>query len=161
MIHTRLFISAFTSLLLSASTQVVAQDAISTARHQAGQQVYMTVCFACHQPTGQGLPGMFPPLADSDWVKANGPDRLVRMVLHGITGPISVNGKPFATPAPLMPPQAMLTDQQIADVLTYIRGSFGNGAKPVRPDQVTSIRLAEKARTTPWTEAELLRIPVE
>ena len=80
MIHTKLFIFAFTSLLLYASTQVRAQDASSTARHQAGQQVYMTVCFACHQPAGQGLPGMFPPLADSDWVKAAGPERLVRMV---------------------------------------------------------------------------------
>jgi mono/diheme cytochrome c family protein len=149
------------SLVLTLFSSAAAQDASSGSRHQAGQQVYMTVCFACHQPTGQGLPGMFPPLADSDWVKAKKPDRLIRMVLHGLTGPISVNGKPFSTPAPLMPPQATLTDQQIADVLSYIRTSLGNASTPVSTDEVAAIRLAEKSRSTPWTEAELLKIPVE
>jgi nitrite reductase (NO-forming) len=131
------------------------------SQKQAGQQVYMMVCFACHQPTGQGLPGMFPPLADSDWVKTEKPDRLIRMVLHGIAGPLAVNGKPFATPAPLMPPQAGLQDHQIADVLTYIRNSFGNKAAAVSTDQVAAVRAAEKARMQPWTEAELLKVPVK
>ena len=122
----------------------------------------MTVCFACHQPAGQGLPNMFPALASSDWVNARKPDRMIRMVLHGFTGPITINGKPFTTPAPLMPPQgAALSDQQIADVLTYVRGSFGNTAGAVAPDQVKAIRESEKARTAMWTEAEILKIPVE
>ncbi|WP_075090751.1 c-type cytochrome [Verrucomicrobium spinosum] len=64
-----------------------AQDAALEAQKQAGQQVYSMVCFACHQPTGAGIPGMFPPLAGSDWVSAKKPDRLIRMVIHGITGP--------------------------------------------------------------------------
>ena len=122
----------------------------------------MAVCFACHQPTGMGLPNMFPPLAGSDWVKAKKADRLIRIVLHGLNGPVQVNGVPFTTPAPLMPPQgAALSDQQIADVLTYVRAEFGGGASEVTADQVKAIRDAEKARAAMWTEAELLKISVE
>ena len=127
----------------------------------AGQTVYMTVCFACHQPTGMGLPNMFPPLAGSDWVNAPKPDRIIRNVLHGVMGPININGKPFTTPAPMMPPQgAALNDEQIANVLTYVRSSWGNKASAVTPDQVKAIRDAEKARTAMWSEADLLKIPV-
>lgn len=129
---------------------------------ERGKTVYMQVCFACHQPTGLGLPNMFPPLAGSDWTAAKKPDRMIRMVLHGFTGPLTINGKPFNTPAPLMPPQgAALSDSQIADVLTYVRQTFGNGASPVMPEQVKAIRDAEQARAAMWTEAELLKIPVE
>ena len=149
------FPTLLASLLFTSSVQ--AQDALSR-----GQTVYMQVCFACHQPTGLGLPGMFPPLAGSDWVAAKKPDRMIRMVLHGLTGPVTINGKPFATPAPLMPPQgAALSDTQIADVLTYVRDAYGNKASAVTPEQVAAIREAEKARTAMWTEAELQKIPVE
>lgn len=146
----------FTSLI---HAQEAAPSAESLAR---GQTVYMQVCFACHQPTGLGLPGMFPPLASSDWVVAKKPDRIIRMVLHGFTGPITLNGKPFASPAPLMPPQgAALSDAQIADVLSYVRSSFGNKAGAVTPAEVAAIREAEKARSAMWTEAEILKIPTE
>lgn len=151
-----LFLSLFSPL------HVFPQDAALEARRQAGQAVYMTVCFACHQPTGTGLPGMFPPLAGSDWAAAPKPDRIIRMVLHGYSGPITINGKPFTTPAPLMPPQgAALSDQQIADVLTYVRGAFGNSAPAVMPGEVKTIREAEKARTAMWTEAEITKIPAQ
>ena len=127
-----------------------------------GQRIYSTVCIACHQPTGQGLPPMFPPLAGSDWVNVNKPDRIIRMVLHGFTGPITINGTPFTSPAPLMPPQgSALNDEQIAGVLTYVRSNFGNKASAVTPAQVKAIRDAEKARSAMWTEAEILKIPVE
>jgi nitrite reductase (NO-forming) len=138
-----------------------ANDPAVEARKEAGKQTYMAVCFACHQPTGMGLPGMFPPVAGTDWVNAQKPDRLIRMVLHGLVGPIKINGVPFATPAPIMPPQGMLPDDQIANVLTYLRSAFGNHAAAVTPEEVAAIRAAEGARTTPWTEAELLKIPVE
>ena len=102
----------------------------------------MQVCVGCHQPPGLGRPGMFPPLASSDWVAAKKPDRIIRMVLHGFTGPITLNGKPFASPAPLMPPQgAALSDTQIADVLTYVRSSFGNKAGAVTPAEVAALSL--------------------
>ena len=158
--HFKTFV-ALSALFLS-PLRVCAQDAALDTRKQAGQTVYMTVCFACHQPTGQGLPNMFPPVAGSDWVSAPKPDRLIRIVLHGFTGPITINGKPFTTPAPLMPPQgAALSDQQIADVLTYVRQSFGNKASIVTPEQVKAIREAEKARAAMWTEAEILKIPAQ
>lgn len=124
-----------------------------------GQQVYMQVCFACHQPTGLGLPNLFPALTSSDWVAATKPDRLIRIVLHGLTGPIKLNGQPFNTPAPLMPAQGTtLNDEQIASVLTYVRNSFGNQASAVVAEEVKAIREAEKARTAMWTEAELEKI---
>ena len=139
-----------------------AQDAAADARKQAGQTVYMTVCFACHQPTGLGLPGMFPALAGSDWANATKPNRIIRMVLNGFMGPITINGKPFTSPAPLMPPQgAALSDQQIADALTYVRSSFGNKASAVSAEQVKAIRETEMARTAMWTEAEIMKIPVQ
>lgn len=134
-----------------------AGDASLQEQIQRGQATYMMVCFACHQPTGLGMPNMFPPLAGSDWVNSPKPDRIIRMVLQGYTGPITVNGKPFTSIAPLMPPQAALTDQQIADVLTFVRSSWGNKADAVSPDQVAAIRAAEK-RTAPWTEADILKI---
>lgn len=139
---------------LAFSTLTHAQDTT------AGQTVYMQVCFACHQPTGLGLPGMFPPLAQSDWVSAPKPDRLIRIVLHGLTGPIKINGQSFSTPAPVMPPQSSLSDQQIADVLTYIRTHFGHSAGGVTASQVQAIRQAEKSRSSMWTEEELVKIPV-
>jgi len=153
--------SLLAAALTSAATLLSAQDAPPAEVMTKGQQVYMQVCFACHQPTGLGLPGMFPPLAGSDWASAAKPDRLIRMVLHGVTGPIMLNGKPFTTPAPIMPPQgAALNNEQIASVLTYVRNSFGNKASVVTPDQVQAIREAEKARTAMWTQAELEKIPV-
>jgi nitrite reductase (NO-forming) len=134
-------------------------DAALAAQMADGQKTYMLVCFACHQPTGLGLPNMFPPLAGSDWVTAPKADRIIRNVLHGVMGPLTINGKPFTTPAPMMPPQgAALSNKQVADVLTYIRNSWGNKASAVTADQVQAVREAEKARTAMWTEAELLKI---
>lgn len=150
----------FSAGILAAVPAAFSQDAPSADVLAKGQQTYMQVCFACHQPTGLGLPGMFPPLAGSDWVAAPNPGRLIRMVLHGLTGPIKVNGQPFTTPAPLMPPQgAMLSDAQIASVLTYVRNSFGNKAGVVIEDEVKAIREAEKDRAAMWTGAELEKIP--
>lgn len=158
------FMSRFSLIavaLASASTLLSAQDTPPADIMTKGSQVYMQVCFACHQPTGQGLPGMFPSLAASDWASAPKPDRLIRMVLQGLTGPITLNGQPFTTPAPIMPPQgAALNDEHIASVLTYVRNAFGNQASVVTPDQVKTIREAEKARTAMWTQAELEKIPV-
>ncbi len=150
-----------TLFLVLISTVLPGQEPAQVAQKLAGKQVYATVCFACHQPTGAGIPGMFPPLAGSDWVTAKKPDRLIRMVLHGLIGPISVNGKPFATPAPIMPPQGTLTDAQVADVLTYVRAAFGAGTPAVTAAEVGVVRQAEASRSGPWTEAELLKIPVE
>ncbi len=104
---------------------------------EKGKQVYMGLCFACHQLDGKGLPGAFPPLAASDYMLADR-DRAIRTVLKGLSGPITVNG---VTINSVMPPQeAVLTDTQIADVLTYVFNAWGNKGDAFTTDQVKAIR---------------------
>jgi mono/diheme cytochrome c family protein len=98
--------------------------------------VSQATCSTCHQPDGQGLSDVFPPLAGSDYLMADR-DRSIRVVLDGLSGPIVVNGRSFAT---TMPPLAHLTDHEIADVLTYVRNSFGNGGEAVRDEEVARVR---------------------
>lgn len=135
-------------------------DSASLPGYEEGKTLFTTICAVCHQPTGLGLPNMFPPLAGSDWVTAPGPERLIRIVLHGFQGPIKVNGTPFTTPAPMMPPQGALPDHQIAAVLTYARNAFGNKAGAVTVEQVRAVRAAEKERAAMWDEPSLLQVPL-
>lgn len=116
-----------------------------------GKTVYTAVCAACHQATGTGLPGAFPPLAGSDWV--NGPEeKIILTVLHGLGGEIIVNGETWNS---VMPAQgATLDDRKIASVLSYIRSSWGNSAPPVNPESVTTLREKFKDHA-PWTAADL------
>jgi len=104
---------------------------------EKGKQVYMGLCFACHQPDGKGLPGAFPPLAGSDFLKADR-ERAVRIVLKGLSGPVTVNGTTINSAMP--PQEAVLTDQQIADVLTYVTNSWGNTGDAFSADKVKAIR---------------------
>lgn len=147
-------------LLLGVPGLLLAESDVQEQK-QRGELLYSRVCQSCHLPQGQGIPGMFPPLAKVDWVVAAKPDRLVRLILHGMAGPVQINGETFVTPAPLMPPQADLSDEQIANILTYIRSAWGNEAAPVKTEQVTRIRAEEQGRTALWTEEELLKISVE
>jgi nitrite reductase (NO-forming) len=101
----------------------------------AGKNIFSTVCFACHQPDGKGIPNVFPPLAGSDFLNAN-KERAMGIVLHGKTGLVTVNGKQFNN---IMPPQN-LTDDQIAEVLTYVYHSFGNSGKTVTKEEVNKVR---------------------
>lgn len=124
-----------------------------------GQRLYTTYCMVCHQPTGQGLPNQFPPLAGSEWVLAETPNRKIRLVLDGFQGPITVNGKAFNG---VMPPwRELLKDEEIAAVLTYVRGNqaWGNNASPVTAAQVKAIRDKVPARTA-WSPDELLKVPL-
>jgi nitrite reductase (NO-forming) len=102
-----------------------------------GRKVYAEVCAACHQADGQGLPNVFPPLAQSDYLMADA-ERAVRVLLQGLSGPITVNGKQFQGAMPKLP----LTDRDIAGVLSYVRGNFGNRGAPVRLADVDRIRAA-------------------
>jgi mono/diheme cytochrome c family protein len=123
-----------------------------------GKKVYeRPTCTTCHQTTGLGTPGTFPPLAGSDWVNEKEPGRIIRAVLLGLTGPITVNGQPFNN---TMVAWNTLSDQEIADVITYVRQEWGNKASPVTPEQVAAVRAKLKAqgRTTTWTPDELLKI---
>jgi len=102
---------------------------------ERGKKVFVQSCFACHQADGKGLPGVFPPLAGSDFLQADR-ERAIRIPLKGLSGPITVNGKPFNN---LMPPQDF-TDQQIADVLTYVLNSWGNDFGSVSAADVKAAR---------------------
>ncbi len=119
---------------------------------EAGKKVYMTICFACHQITGAGLPMVFPPLTKSPYV--NGPaERLIAIVLKGNMGPFTVDGKPFNNV--MTPQEALLDDAKIAAVTTYVRASFGNSAPPVSVPEVTAARAKFAERKTAWTQPEL------
>ena len=100
-----------------------------------GKQLYMQTCFACHQATGQGIPGAFPPLAKSDFLNADA-NRAIGVVLNGLSGEVIVNGTKFNS---VMPSQN-LTDDEIADVLTYAYNSWGNNKTVVTPEMVKSHR---------------------
>ena len=121
----------------------------------AGEELYTQACMACHQPGGKGLPGVYPPLAGSDWTSGD-PERLIRVVLHGLVGPLSLNGETFqSTSGVPMPPFQGLSNQQIAEVLSFVRERFGGGAEPVTPEQVRGVRERERGRQVPWTANEL------
>jgi mono/diheme cytochrome c family protein/glucose/arabinose dehydrogenase len=116
-----------------------------------GQAIYEALCLNCHQAGGQGLTGVYPPLAKSEWV-AGGPQVLIKLTIHGLAGPTKVLGKDYGLVP--MPPMG-LDDQQLADVLTYVRSAFGNQAPAVKVVDVKAVREATKGRTAPWTAAEL------
>lgn len=103
----------------------------------AGKQIYARTCLACHQPNGQGIPAAFPPLAKSDYLNAD-KNRAIDIVLNGLQGEITVNGKKYNS---IMTKQ-VLSDDEIADVLTYVYGSWGNSGKTVTPSEV-AIRRAK------------------
>lgn len=120
-----------------------------------GLEVYEQGCLPCHQPEGKGLPGVYPPLAGSEWVRGN-PENLIRIVLHGLSGPIQVAGIAYGGPdAVPMPSMAGLTDTQVADVLSFIRREYGAGSPPVTSDLVQRIRATTASRTEPWKASEL------
>ena len=117
-----------------------------------GQAVYLRVCSSCHQTDGQGLPGAFPPLAGSGWVAA-APDVPVRIVLHGLRGELRVRGETWDSV--MLAHGAALSDAEIADVLSYVRASWGNRAAPISAQEVAAIRQNHADRDAPWTAAEL------
>ena len=126
-----------------------------------GKAIYMQTCMACHQPTGAGLPGAFPPLAKTDYVNGD-TRRLVAIALKGIVGEITVNGMKYATgmPQPDQTFPVLKDDKNIANVLNYVRNNFGNKSEaPVTPEFVAKVREEFASRTTQWTESELLNFP--
>jgi mono/diheme cytochrome c family protein/glucose/arabinose dehydrogenase len=125
------------------------------ARFEAGKELYTTTCGACHQPHGKGQEGLAPPLLDSDWVLGS-ERRLVRIVLHGVRGPLNVKGAAYEME---MPPLSIFDDEQIAAILTYVRREWGHAAAPVDPETVKKIRDETAKREEAWTEKELLKIP--
>ena len=118
-----------------------------------GGEVFQGKCVACHQANGAGVPGVFPPLAGSEWVLGD-PERLVHIPLHGIQGQLTVKGKPYNGMMPAF--GELLTDGEIAAVLTHIRSRWGNKASAVTEATVKKVRQATKGRATPYNGDEEL-----
>ena len=139
----------------AAATGAATTAAAAKEQLPDGKQVFSTTCAACHQASGEGVPGVYPPLAGSEWVTGD-EAKVVRILLHGVTGPIEVAGETFNS---MMPPWgATLKDADIAAVLTYARSTWGNKGTPITAAKVAAIRAATASRTTPWTAAELAAV---
>ncbi len=119
-----------------------------------GKNVFENIaqCALCHNTDGTGKPGQAPPLVKSEWALGN-PNRMIRIPLAGLSGPITVNGQEWNLSMPAM--GAGLSDENLAAVLTYIRQSWGNNAPEITPDQVKAVRAQVGNRMQPWTAAEL------
>jgi mono/diheme cytochrome c family protein len=122
-------IIACSSLLLLSAKENTNQD------KEKGKEVYTLYCQSCHMENGEGLEGVYPPVAKTNYLKDT--KKIIDVILKGQFGEITVNGKKYNTD---MPAQAYLTDEQIADVLTYIRSSWGNKYPPIKPAQVKAQR---------------------
>lgn len=124
-------------------------------RFEAGKAMYEATCLACHQVHGMGQIGLAPPLVGSEWVSGS-QERLIRIVLHGLRGPIKVKGETFEMD---MPALGVLDDEQIAAALTYVRREWGHTFEPVAPESVKKVRDATATREDAWTMGDLLKIP--
>lgn len=150
------------AFLLALATTAFAQDDIKVSADR-GKMVYMTTCMACHQLTGLGVPGAFPPLAKTEYVSGDA-RRVVAIALKGILGAITIDGKVYATgmPQPDLTFPVLKDDAKIADVLNYVRTSFGNEVKEaITPAFVAEVRKEFAERKTQWTEAELKAFPAK
>ena len=126
-----------------------------------GKKVFVQNCAVCHQETGLGIAGQYPPLVGSEWALSqgwHGDNHLVKNILYGLQGPIIVKNMPYNN---AMAPWNQLTDQQIAGVLTYVRSEWGNNGSPISPEFVAKIRASTPPRTEAWTMSELQAIPRE
>jgi len=117
-----------------------------------GKRVFQANCQACHQATGGGVAGLYPPLVGTRWVLEND-ERLISLILGGLQGPIEVKGNTYNNVMVGWAPT--LSDSQVASVITYIRQEWGNEAPPVTPEQVAAARSAHP-RSEAWTAAELI-----
>ena len=161
-------VSTATDRLAGQAEKVVPEHATLTApayltdeaqkQYLAGQEIYFREghCVTCHQPNGQGLDPAFPSLAKSPWVMQE-PDRLIKIALYGLMGPLEVNGKKYDGQVPMTPFGGMLSDPELASVLTYVRNSFGNQADPIQPAQIKKVRAANPGRVMLYTTEDLLK----
>lgn len=126
-----------------------------------GKKQYDTICVTCHMPTGLGTPGVYPPLAGSEWVTGS-EERLIRLVLYGLNGPLKVKGVDYNGAMPVIgkvPNSGFnLSDEKIAAVLTYIRQQWGNTGAPITTEQVAAVHAKEGDRK-PYVAEELLKLP--
>jgi mono/diheme cytochrome c family protein len=129
------------------------KDSELLSLYRKGRDHYNVSCGACHQADGKGLPNMAPTLASSDWVTGD-VRRLIGVAVHGLMGPIKVNGKEITGVPPVMPAHGFMKDDQLASILTYVRNAWGNRSDAVLPEDIARYRKTEASRVAPWTESE-------
>jgi mono/diheme cytochrome c family protein len=143
--------------LFTLPAAVFGQEFDLKASIERGKPLYMTTCIACHQPTGMGLPGAFPPLAGSDYVTGSS-RRLVAILLKGLQGPLTVKGVTYNNIMLALEMQFPIykDDSKLADVANYVRNNFGHtSTETITPALVAEVRAKYASRPTPWTEAEI------
>ena len=131
----------------------VTKDKDLLSAYRKGRDQYVVTCGACHQADGKGLANMAPALAQSDWVLGD-TRRVIGVAVHGLMGPIKVNGEPVVGVPPIMPPHGFMKDEQLAEILTYVRNAWGNKADGISSAEISDYRKKESARVASWTEAE-------
>jgi mono/diheme cytochrome c family protein len=134
-----------------------AQEVLSPA--DRGKKIFSANCATCHQMSGQGVAGQYPPLAGSEYVNG-GTRRLAMIVLKGLQGPLTVKGAQYGT-AVMQPWETTLNDQKISDVLTFIRQEWGNTGGPVAPEGISALRKELGSRKESWGEADLKAVPAD
>ena len=107
----------------------------SNAKPHPGEALYKTNCLTCHQADGSGVPNMYPPLSPNEWIRDK--DKLIDIMLHGLKGEIQVGDETYNN---AMPPHNGMTNQELADVLSYVRSSFGNNLEPITQADVAAAR---------------------
>ena len=128
------------------------------ALFERGKEIYNRdgYCATCHQPSGEGLSASgFPPLAGTRWVMGS-EERLIKLTLKGLHGPITVLGREYGNQVPMTGFEGLLNDEEVAAVLTYVRNAFGNEAAPISPEQVEQVRAAIQGQRGFYSPAELL-----
>ncbi|GLU35012.1 cytochrome c [Trinickia caryophylli] len=133
-----------------------ASPSAATVAAPDGAQIFASRCASCHQASGAGLPGVFPPLAGSEWVNGD-PKIVARILLLGVTGKITVAGATFNGTMPAF--GTTLDDAQIAAVASHVRSSFGNKSPALAADLVKAERATIGNRTTPWAGEDELKHP--
>ncbi|HEY6840270.1 MAG TPA: c-type cytochrome [Chthoniobacterales bacterium] len=122
-----------------------------------GKALFSANCITCHQATGLGVPGQYPPLAGSEVALGDATNHLIAIVLKGLQGPVVIEGKPFNNAMQAW--EGQYTDSQLASILTYVRSDWGNNAPPITADMVKQIRDEFKDRKEQWTWPEIEKMP--
>lgn len=139
-------------------SKVVAGAAKATVDPMVEGKKLFATCMTCHQANGQGVPGTFPPLVGSEWVDGS-EERVIRIVLSGLSGPVKVANVEYNGAMPAFGPGGFgWSDDKVAYVLTYVRQSWGNKGAPVTPEKVAEVR-AKIGQRKPWSAEELQAVP--
>lgn len=129
----------WTCLIFAAALISTTSTVAAPAANAAGQAAFERICAACHLPSGEGMPGVFPPVKNSDYFKKSTPAQLVKLIDHGLTGPITVNGQQYNS---AMPPLG-LSDEDAAAVLNYVSATLNGGKPSFTVEQIKRLRAAK------------------